>query len=163
MSLTYLVEYAENAKLVLDLAKKEMRHLSYTHSTLFDQTIDIQWVQSLIEREDRSEKIDAFVSRFSRLQDHIGEKLIPKFAQLLGENPKSLLDVLNYAEKMCWIDDVEAFIAARKLRNILVHEYLIDAELFLEALLSADQASHMLMAVVNNIIDYARKIGLETD
>lgn len=40
-------------------------------------------------------KIDAFVSRFARLQDFLGEKLIPVFASLLGENPKSMLDVLG--------------------------------------------------------------------
>ena len=46
-----------------------------------------------------AEKVEAFVSRFGRLQDHLGEKLIPRFAALVGESPKSMLDVLAYAEK----------------------------------------------------------------
>jgi hypothetical protein len=75
MSEAYLPEYAEKVRLALDLAKKEMAHLAYTHSTLFAQTINHQWVQSLAEREDLTKKIDAFVGRFGRLQDHIGEKL----------------------------------------------------------------------------------------
>jgi hypothetical protein len=71
-----------------------------------------------------AEKIDAFVGRFGRLQDHIGEKLIPHFAALLGGVPKSLLDNLAYAERTGWIDSAEEFVGARKLRNLLVHEYM---------------------------------------
>jgi hypothetical protein len=161
MNVTYLPEHAENAQLALVLAKKEMAHLAYTHSTLFSQTINLQWVKSLAEREDLSEKIDAFVGRFSRLQDHIGEKLIPRFSALLGESSKSLLDVLSYAEKMNWIVNAESFIGARKLRNLLVHEYMIDPELFLESLHSADEATKLLMTVVNNIAQHAEAIGLK--
>ncbi len=80
------------------------------------------WVKALDENEERAEKVDAFVGRFGRLQDFIGEKLIPRFAALLGEKPKSLLDVLVFAEKMGWLTGAEDFIAARKLRNLLVHE-----------------------------------------
>lgn len=103
MSLAYLPEHAENAMLVLELAEKEAAHLAYTHRTLFAQPIDLQWVHALVEREDLAEKIDAFVSRFGRLQDHIGEKLIPRFAALLGSEPKSLLDNLTYAERAGWL------------------------------------------------------------
>ena len=62
MSFAYLPEHAENALFALELAEREAAHLAYTHSTLF------------------AKKIDAFVGRFGRLQDHIGEKLIPRFA-----------------------------------------------------------------------------------
>ncbi len=161
MSAAYLPEHAENAQLALALAKKEVAHLSYTHTTLFAQAINLQWVQSLEQHEELSEKIDAFVGRFGRLQDHIGEKLIPRFAALLGETPKSLLDVLSYAEKMGWIDNSEAFISARKLRNLLAHEYMSDSTLFLEALGLADEATKMLVKVVNNIAQYAQTIGLK--
>jgi hypothetical protein len=131
MSLTYLPEYAEQAIQALELAKKEAAHLGYTHRTLFAQAIDIDWVKALEQRQDLAEKIDAFVGRFGRLQDHIGEKLVPRFAQLLGESPKSLLDVLAYAEKMGWLESAETFVGVRKLRNLLIHEYLSDAGLFL--------------------------------
>ena len=163
MSLHYLIEHAENAKLALELAQKEVKHLTYTHQTLFSQSIDLDWVQSLSECEDLSEKIDAFVSRFGRLQDHIGEKLIPRFAALLGESPKSLLDVLNYAEKMGWISDTMSFVSARKLRNLLVHEYMTDANLFLQSLQTANKATIMLIFIVNNLKQYADEIGLIND
>jgi hypothetical protein len=160
MSMGYLSEHIENAQLALDLAKKEMARLAYTQRTLFAQPIDLQWVESLQAREDLSEKIYAFVARFGRLQDHIGEKLIPRFAALLGESPKSLLDVLDYAEKIGWLTNAEAFVGARKLRNLLVHEYMTDAELFLESLRAASGATQLHMDVVVNIARHAEKIGL---
>lgn len=160
MSLAYLPEHAENAMLVLELAEKEAAHLAYTHRTLFAQPIDLQWVHALVEREDLAEKIDAFVSRFGRLQDHIGEKLIPRFAALLGSEPKSLLDNLAYAERACWLDSAETFVSARKLRNLLVHEYMAEAELFLESLQAADEATHMLIDVVARIKQQADTLGI---
>jgi hypothetical protein len=160
VSLVYLPEHAENAMLVLELAEKEAAHLAYTHRTLFAQPIDLQWVQALVEREDLAEKIDAFVSRFGRLQDHIGEKLIPRFAALLGSEPKSLLDNLAYAEKTGWLDSAEAFVSARKLRNLLVHEYMAEAELFLESLQAADEATHMLIDVVARIKQQVGTLGI---
>jgi len=161
MSPAYLPEHVENALLALALARKEMAHLAYTQRTLFAQPIDLQWVQSLAEREDLAEKIDAFVGRFGRLQDHIGDRLIPRFARLLGESPKSLLDVLAYAEKIGWVDNAETFVGSRKLRNLLVHEYMTDAELFLESLRAAEGATHMLMEVVSRIAQHAGTLGLE--
>ena len=151
MSFAYLPEHAENALFALELAEREAAHLAYTHSTLFAQRIDLGWVKAIANKEDIAEKIDAFVGRFGRLQDHIGEKLIPRFSRLMGEQPKSLLDVLVYAEKMQWLDSAEEFIGSRKLRNQLVHEYMTSPELFLEALLAADEASRLLIDIVSRI------------
>lgn len=160
MSLAYLPEHVENALLALNLAKKEAAHLTYTHRTLFAQSIDLNWVRNLAQRDDLAEKIDAFVSRFGRLQDHIGEKLIPQFVALLGGTPKSLLDNLAYAERTNWVESAESFVSARKLRNLLVHEYMSEAELFLEALQAADEATLMLMGIVKRIEQQAQSLGL---
>jgi hypothetical protein len=160
MSLRYLPEHAEPALLALELARKEATHLRYTHRTLFAQPIDADWVKQLNARDDLAEKVDAFVSRFGRLQDHLGEKLIPRFAALLGESPKSMLDVLAFAEKMQWIENAEIFIGARKLRNLLVHEYMSDAELFLQALLTAREAAEMLFDAVTAIEAEAVAVGV---
>ena len=160
MSLAYLPEYAESALLTLELAGKKVARLAYTHRTLFAQPIDLPWVQSLEKREDLAEKIDAFVSRFGQLQDHIGEKLIPRFAALLGSAPKSLLDNLAYAEKAGWIESAEEFVGARKLRNLLVHEYMVEAELFLESLQTADGATQMLINAATRIKQQAVRLAL---
>jgi hypothetical protein len=160
VTLRYLPEHAQAAKLALELAEKEAAYLTYSHRTLFSEPIDLAWVEALAQRDDLAEKIDAFVSRFGRLQDHIGDKLIPRFAALLGETPKSLIDVLGYAERMGWIDAAEDFVGARRLRNLLVHEYMDNAELFLEALHAADRATRLLFSIVARMREQARQIGL---
>jgi uncharacterized protein YutE (UPF0331/DUF86 family) len=71
-----------------------------------------------------------------------------------------MLDVLAFAEKMQWIENAEVFIGARKLRNLLVHEYMSDAELFLQALLAAREAADMLFVAVTAIEKEALAIGL---
>ena len=52
---------------------------------------------------------------------------------------------------MQWLASAENFIGARKLRNLLVHEYMADAELFLQALLAAREAAEMLFHTVTAI------------
>lgn len=160
MSIQYLSEYAQAARIALSLAEREAEHLRYTYRTLYAESIDLQWVEALEKREDIAEKIDAFVGRFGRLQDHIGEKLLPAFARLLGGQPKSLLDVMAYSERMGWVGDAEQFVGARKLRNLLVHEYMTETNLFLDALLAARPATELLFDVVAQIEQEANKIGL---
>lgn len=157
MSIDYLAEHADLARIALELAERESRHLRYTWQTLYQEPIDLAWVKNLEKRENLAEKIDAFVGRFGRLQDHIGEKLLPAFARLLGEQPKSLVDVMAYAERMGWVRNAEEFIGARRLRNLLVHEYMTEAELFLEALIAAKAATELLFEVVEMVRQEAVK------
>ena len=151
MSVNYLPEHVDAAVIALDLAGREAKHLRYTCQTLYAQSIDMEWVRTLAQREDRAEKIDAFVGRFGCLQDPIGEKLLPAFSRLLGGQPKSLVDVLAYAERMTWVNSAETFIGARKLRNLLVHEYMVEPELFLEALLAAKPATELLFQIIDAV------------
>lgn len=160
MSPGYLVEYGEAARIALDLAEREAAHLRYTHDTLFSEPIDRAWVEKLDKREDLAEKIDAFVGRFGRLQDHIGEKLLPAFARLLGGQTRSLLDIVAYAERMTWISNGERFVGARKLRNLLVHEYMTELDLFLDALLAAKPATEMLFQIIQSVRQEALSCGL---
>ena len=160
MSVEYLVEFADSAMLALSLAERESTHLHYTYRTLFTEAIDLIWVVSLANREDLAEKIDAFVGRFGRLQDQIGEKLFPAFARLTGGQPKSLLDAVAFAERMAWLDNAEAFIGARRLRNLLVHEYMTDPKLFLEAIEAARPATEHLMGIVATMKQEAVRLGL---
>jgi uncharacterized protein YutE (UPF0331/DUF86 family) len=71
-----------------------------------------------------------------------------------------LLDNLAYAEKANWIESAESFVSARKLRNLLVHEYMSEAELFLETLQTAEGATLMLMDIVKRIEQQAVKLRL---
>ncbi len=161
MSLKYLPEHALAAVLALDLARKEAAQLRYSQNTLFAMPIDIDWVKDLGNQPHLAEKVEAFVSRFGRLQDHLGEKLIPRFAALVGENSKTLLDALAAAEKTEMLPSADAFVAARKLRNALVHEYMHDAALFLSSLLAAREACDMLFAIIENADAEAIRLGVQ--
>ena len=78
----------------------------------------------------------------------------------MGEQPNSLLDVLAYAERMQWLDNAEEFVGAGKLRNLLVHESMVDAQIFLEAMTAADAATRMLLEIVTRMRNFAQGIGL---
>jgi hypothetical protein len=160
VSIKYLPDHVREVSVALDLAEREASHLRYTHRTLFEQPIDLVWVRQLATREDLAEKIDAFVGRFGRLQDHIGEKLLPAVCRLLGGQPKTLLDVLSYAERMEWLENAEEFVGTRKLRNLLVHEYMTEPQLFLEALLAARPATERLFQVFAKIKEEVRMRGV---
>ncbi|PIT74215.1 hypothetical protein B9Z31_08685 [Limnohabitans sp. G3-2] len=156
----HLSEHAQNALLALDLARKEAVHFQYSHSTLFALSIDLQWVESLAQRPELAEKVEAFVSRFGRLQDHLGEKLIPRYAQLVGEQHRTQIDVLNFAERAGILCSADDFLAARKLRNVLVHEYMQDTQSFLEGLQLAQVASQMLFDVIKNTESELQRLGV---
>ncbi len=160
MSVQYLPEYVKPVLMSLDLARKEASHLRYSQTTLFALPIDLYWVQTLVDHPNLAEKVEAFVSRFGRLQDHLGEKLLPRMAALVGERGKTLLDTLAIAERMDWLDNADDFIAARRLRNALVHEYLQDAQIFLESLLAARDACEMFFAVIENTHAEIVRLGL---
>lgn len=162
MSLKYLPEHASAALLALDLAQKEAAHLRYSQVTLFAQPIDLAWVQTLGDRPDLAEKVEAFVSRFGRLQDHLGDKLLPRLAALVGENSKTLLDALAIAEKTELLVSADAFIAARRLRNALVHEYMHDAQIFFESLFAAQQACDMFFDIIERVQAEIDRLGVVT-
>jgi len=160
MSLKYLPEHVQPLLLALNLARKEAGHLRYSQTTLFALPIDLAWVQSLGDRPELAEKVEAFVSRFGRLQDHLGEKLLPRMAALVGENSKTLLDTLATAERLDLLSSADAFIAARRLRNAMVHEYMHDAQIFLDSLLAAQQACELFFQVIENVQAETVRLGL---
>lgn len=160
MSLAYLPEHAQPVLQSLALARKEAEHLRYSQATLFALSLDLTWVQDLAHQPALAEKVEAFVSRFARLQDHLGEKLLPRYAALVGESPKTLIDTLAFAERAEVLDDADAFIAARRLRNALVHEYMHDAQVFLDSLLEARTACEQFFHTIERIAQELHRLGL---
>jgi hypothetical protein len=156
----YLSEHATAASMTLSLAHKEAEHLRYSHSTLFAYELNLSWVENLKENPQLAEKVEAFVSRFGRLQDHLGDKLIPRYAQLVGEKYKTQIDVLSFAERAGVLTSADEFLEARKLRNSLVHEYMKDSQSFLDSLNLADTATKMLFDVINKIQAEFQRLGL---
>lgn len=144
----------------LDLARKEAEHLRYSQATLFAMPIDLAWIQKLAIQPELAEKVEAFVSRFGRLQDHIGGKLLPRHAALVGDTTRTQLDTLAFAERLGLLSNADEFIAARGLRNALVHEYMHDAQIFLENLLAAKPACEMFFNTIERVAKDLHRLGL---
>ena len=103
--------------------------------------------------------LDAFVSRHGRLQDMLGDKLLPAMLRASLEKTGSQLDNLLRAEKHGWIDSTQTWIEIRELRNKLVHEYIESPAVLLSALQHALLCVHILIETQNRMADYAKTIG----
>ncbi|MEK6749726.1 MAG: hypothetical protein AABY83_11035 [Pseudomonadota bacterium] len=146
--MTTALEMAKNRFLAtLEIVRREINVLNYSSGRLFSFTIDKAWAERLRDDMQAAEILEAYVSRFGRLQDTIGDKLIPRALSALVEKTGSMLDNLNRAERLGWLDSVDAWVATRELRNKLVHEYIKNAEYFAMDVKSAHQAEIMLKSV----------------
>jgi hypothetical protein len=64
----------------LEIARRELTVLRYSQSKLFSQPIDARWASRLGQDMDAAETLEAFVSRFWRLQDTTGSHPAPSWA-----------------------------------------------------------------------------------
>lgn len=62
---------------LIKIASKEARYLLRTVARLQVLKINVAWVESLGNNDEHSEILDAFVSRYGRLHDTLGDKLLP--------------------------------------------------------------------------------------
>lgn len=74
--------------------------------------------------------LDAFIYRFTKLQDFLGDKFFKELLDSIGEYKSNmpLIEVLDKLEKLNLISSTEDWINYRKIRNLLTHEYPDDYE-----------------------------------
>lgn len=113
---------------------KEVRHLLATDARLFAVPFTIERARQLAEDEDLAERVEAFVSRFGRLQDTLGDKLLPAWLATHGERPGVFSENLDRAERLRLVENAQAWIDMRRLRNQMVHEYVEDPAVLASAL-----------------------------
>ncbi len=135
---------AERLSFLLRVVKKEISHLDYALNEAFKGGLTLEQIEVLDQKPDLALKLEAFTSRFSRLQDTLGDKLLPALLQALGEPKSPLLTNLNKAEAFGWLESAESWISLRQLRNQMVHEYIEDAQTFFDAVMTAKQETHRL-------------------
>lgn len=117
---------AERVKSLARIVTLEVKHLLATDRRLFAEPFTIERARRIAEDEALSERVDAFVSRFGRLQDTIGDKLLPAFLAAHGERVATFTENLDRAERLRLIGDAQAWFDVRKLRDQRVHEYIED-------------------------------------
>ena len=142
---------------LLNIVYKEGRYLVQTDQRLFKSAIDADWVSSLENNQDAAEQLDAFSARFCRMQDTLGDKLVPSMLQILAEQPGSNLDNLNRLEKLGLLTSVTDWLEARNLRNKMVHEYMDDVSILVMAVNRAHQLLPLLIETYNNINRYTKE------
>lgn len=110
----------------------------------WDRSPAAAW-QALEASRDRVRLIDQALFRFIKLQDAVGERLVPATLSALSEPYEDwpMRDRLNRLEKLGYLD-TDAWLAWREVRNRLAHEYPDHPELRFAALLAAIASAHAL-------------------
>ena len=135
----------------LEIVAKEGGHLTYSWARIFNQNIDVDWVDNLDKNADYAEQLEAFVSRVGRMQDTIADKLFPRWLLALAETPGSQIETLNRAERLGILTSTERWLEMRNLRNRLVHEYMTDSAKFAQDLVLAKEYSLILIETFNRL------------
>ncbi len=119
----------------LELLEREIKRLQRTRQKLFSRgPIDAAWVAGISSEPDREDLVESFAAKFNRLQDTLGDKLLPRFFQWQKEKALPFMDNLKRAERLGLIRSMESWLQACNLRNKLVHEYVTDPGEFAQAL-----------------------------
>jgi hypothetical protein len=114
----------------------------------------LEWICRLDQDIDLAERVDAFVCRFGRLQDTLGDKLIPLLLLAEEETPGTALDNLGRAERLGWLPSLMDWTEARALRNRMVHEYMENIEEFKLALERGKQLAPLLLNTAENLLKF---------
>jgi hypothetical protein len=103
---------------------------------------------------DELESFESLTSRFARASDILIQKVFKTIAALSLEEINTMIDRLNYMEKINVIENVKAFKEIRRLRNTIAHEYVVDDlnELFKDVL----EYSSVLFETVNKVDNYIK-------
>jgi hypothetical protein len=148
----------ERLAFLLETAELEAEHLQGTDGRLFATPFSAERAATLRQDVDLAERLDAFVARFSRLQDTSGDKLLPALLARLGEPVGSALDNLERAARLGLLAaGSEDWLAARVLRNRMVHEYIRRPEVLAEAVNAAHAAVPMLVGFVAACVRYSQQ------
>ena len=137
---------------------RECQHLLDTDGRLFGSLFTVEEAHKLAVDPILAERLDAFVSRFGRLQDTVGDKLLPALLTALAEKPGPAIDNLDKAEKFGFIESVDVWMEMRRLRNQMVHEYIEDLAVLTSALRSGHAFVPVLVAAAGRCVAEAHRL-----
>ncbi|MFP3206770.1 MAG: hypothetical protein RXQ72_04500 [Hydrogenobaculum sp.] len=140
---------------------EENLKVSYLHlerlKTLSSDILQNNMLEKLEDFE-TIKTIDAFVYRFLKLQDYMGQKLFKNFLTSLGEDCDNLsfVDILDKLEKLNIIPSTDEWIQIRKLRNKLTHEYPDNISLVKDEIILAIEKIRNFEDVLRSISSYVK-------
>ncbi len=137
---------------LMRVVTKEIRHLVDTDKRLFNKPFTAERAKEMETDHELAERVEAFVGRFGRLQDTVGDKLLPQLLSALGEIPAAVIDNLDKAERLQLLDSADEWLTMRQLRNQMVHEYVEDPQILTDALQTGHEFVATLVAAANRMI-----------
>ena len=142
---------------------KACQHLHDTDSRLFGDLFTVEMAQKIELDPILAERLDAFVSRFGRLQDTVGDKLLPALLTALAEKTGPAIDNLDKAEKLGLIESADGWMEMRRLRNQMVHEYIEDLAVLTSALRSGHAFVPVLVTAARRFVAEVRRLLVAQD
>ncbi len=103
--------------------------------------------------------LDQFSTRFSKLQDVMGEKLFPAILELTKEqgNLVAFIDKLHRLEKIGAINSTSDWLLLREMRNAFSHEYPDDLALQAAIINKAFKLAAELISTFNRVTTFAKQ------
>lgn len=101
--------------------------------------------------------LDAYLKRFSSIQDYLGAKIFPALLEVSGISCSKMSEVLYYIEKEEIIDSLSHWIELREIRNDLEHDYPNDLNTALSDLRICIDSYTVLEKYIINSINFAKR------
>lgn len=152
-------QLATRIAFLVRVIEKECLHLASTDQRIFANTTASQALHNLDVNVELGERVEAFVGRFARLQDTLGDKLLPLLLTALGEKTSSVLDNLDRAERFNLIRSADEWLTMRSLRNQMVHEYVEDPQVLINALQSGHEFVPVLLSSAQSMTALIKQRG----
>jgi len=111
---------------------------------------------TIYEDKEKIKTIDAFIFRFIKLQDFMGDKLFKEVLKAVGDykDNMSLIDILDKLEKLEIIKNADHWINYRAIRNKLTHEYPDNQEEVIEGINLAIVYFEEINQILNGVMRY---------
>ena len=149
----------QRLQFLVRVVRRASEHLALTDSRLYEQPFTSDRAIALQNNPDEAERVEAFVGRFGRLQDTLGDKLLPAYLSAEGEPPGTALARLDRAEQLALLSSADEWLAMRKLRNQMVHEYIEDPNILADALNTGHHFVPTLLEVAEALIQAIDRRG----
>ena len=161
--MTVDIDLLSRLRFLARVIQRERKHLVATDRRIFTMPFSVALAQQLDTDVELSERVEAFVARFSRLQDTLGDKLIPVLLRALGEPLGAVIDNLDRAERLGWLVSADEWLNARQLRNQMIHEYIEDPAILASALQAGHERVPMLVTASAALVAEIEKRGWLVD
>ena len=97
--------------------------------------------------------LDQFAYRFTRLQDDMGNILLPAILKNMAEDTHSMaaIDRFNRLEQLKWLQSSEEWLELRRVRNEFTHDYPEHSSERSSKLREAIRVAHRLLEIFEEI------------